>query len=99
MASSIPSTSTAWPPASAIAANPGRMGDFNYDGTVDTTDFNVLVANFAQTLSASSLLSPPLLRSSVLPDPSSPLITLTALIGSMVVCARPRRQQRRGFWQ
>ena len=78
-------------PASA-AANFGQagktfsQGDFNYDGLVDTIDFNSLASNFGQ-----SLPSEPVGIGTVVPEPLS--VALLAIV-PLAVSARSKRRRR-----
>jgi hypothetical protein len=58
-------------------------GDFNYDGTVDTIDFNLLASNFGQMLTAPAL-------EQIVPEPSA--MTLLAIAALLPRRRRARRK-------
>ena len=62
------------------------QGDFNYDGSVDTVDFNLLTSNFSLTLAAEAA-SP---VGALIPEP--PAASLLAIVALL-----PRRRDRRNI--
>ena len=63
-------------------------GDFNYDGAVNTTDFNLLVSNFGQTLASPQASA---LGCQLVPEP-----TLAATVPLSLVYLKLRSRRRLG---
>ena len=62
-------------------------GDFNYDGTVDTVDFNLLASNFGQTVAAPAHASA---LGAVVPEPGTATLLLTGAVTGLM--SRRRRR-------
>ena len=78
-----------------LAANYGNtsavwtQGDFNYDGTVNVTDFNILASNFNATPIATQALDTAPVLGTLAPEPAS--LSVIAL-GAAAVLGRRRRK-------